>query len=440
MIARNPPVTRTAMGCYERADGPATAIERTPGSFGNGQYGRNEAMREQELIGSTFGAYTVLALLGNTNTITTTYRGVDLHLQRPVTIKVLRTRGAPPDIIGRFRQEARLLACLQHPNIVQIYDFGAQDGLLYIVRELLPGPTLEQRLHKMAAHHIRLSRQEIVELISQLAGALDTAHTAGIVHRNVKPGSVMWNAGGGVVLTSFEIARNTLVPANLAQAGVILGTPQYLAPEQALGQPPTPASDIYALGVVLHELIGGTPPFTGATPLAIALRQIQDPPPPLCPLRPDLPAAVDAIVQRALAKDPALRFASAGELARALAQAWPSPSTAGEQQPPHAIHALATQVWPAAAVARTRPATASSQPSPSAAAVIARAVVSPHVGSRRTLPVLTLLLVLLLLIGVLLAWRDEAAAQNAIQQKAALITSARSGVIPLTALRAVVAP
>jgi eukaryotic-like serine/threonine-protein kinase len=407
-------------------------------------------MQEPCLTGSRLGTYEVQALLGSVG-ISTTYRGVDLNLCRLVTLKVLRAMVMSSELIRRFRQEALLLARLYHPNIVRIYDFGEQDGMLYMVQEALPGPTLEQRLAKLNAHALQLDRHEILSIVSQVAAALDIAHAAGIVHRNVTPASIMWNADGAVVLSSFAIARDTLTSAHLTQAGVILGTPQYLSPEQALGKPATPASDIYALGVVLYELIAGAPPFTGTTPLAIGVCHVQDPPPPLNPCRRDLPAAVDAVVQRALAKEAALRFPSAGELVRALAQAWtPIPTTTNSQMP-QAIHHRVTQAPLPTCTAHLSanapkrsllidPQALLAQPPASVPANIAFGSRPSRGGSRSLLPFLALLLALLLLVGALLAWRGETAAQNAFQHRAALITSAHQGIVPRDFPRAATAP
>ena len=407
-------------------------------------------MQEQCLIGSRLGAYEVQALMSGIG-ITTTYRGVDLNLQRPVTLKVLRAVRMPPDLVQRFRQEAHLLARLRHPHIVQIYDFGEQDGISYMVQEALPGPTLEQRLAKLNAHALQLDRHEILSIVSQVAAALDIAHAAGIVHRNVTPASIMWNADGAVVLSSFAIARDTLTSAHLTQAGVILGTPQYLSPEQALGKPATPASDIYALGVVLYELIAGAPPFTGTTPLAIGVCHVQDPPPPLNPCHRDLPAAVDAVVQRALAKEAALRFPSAGELVRALAQAWtPIPTTTNSQMP-QAIHHRVTQAPLPTCTAHLSanapkrsllidPQALLAQPPASVPANIAFGSRPSRGGSRSLLPFLALLLVALLLAGVVLAWQGEAAAYNAGQRGTARPTVTIHGAASLDTARAVVAP
>jgi eukaryotic-like serine/threonine-protein kinase len=320
-----------------------------------------------------------------------------------------------------------------------------------MVQQVLPGPTLQQRLAKLNAHALRLDRQEILSIASQMAAALDTAHAAGIVHRNVTPGSIMWNPAGAVVLSSFGIARDTLTHANLTQAGVILGTPYYLSPEQALGKPATSASDIYALGVVLYELIAGAPPFTAATPLAIGLRHVQDPPPPLYPHRHDLPPAVDAVMQRALAKEPALRFPSAGDLAHALAQAWPPTSAGADNQPLQAIQRRATQVstpvpathraaldlnrpWLADPQAQRTPTLSSVPPS-----MVSRSQPARN-GASGLLPILALLLVVLLLGGTLLAWRSEAATHNASPYGTVLPIAATPGDAQLDVVHRVVSP
>jgi serine/threonine-protein kinase len=245
-------------------------------------------------------------------------------LQRPVAIKVLlRDAAAQPGLAEHFRQEARLIAGLHHAHIVQVYAFGEQDGVTYMVQELLPGPSLEQHLRSLAVRGMRLGRQDIVSIVAQLASALDAAHAAGIVHRDIKPGNALWNAAGALVLTDFGVARHVLTEPDSAQEGAVVGTPNYLSPEQARGMPGTQSSDIYGLGVVCYELITGRVPFRSDTRAEVVRQHLTHAPPPLHTLRPDIPPDVEAVVQRALAKDPAERFASADELAYALKRAWP---------------------------------------------------------------------------------------------------------------------
>ncbi|HJZ50267.1 MAG TPA: protein kinase [Roseiflexaceae bacterium] len=373
-----------------------------------------------QLIGARLGAYEIQELLGSGG-MANVYRGFDTNLHRAIAIKVLSpTAAAEPGFVDRFRQEARLIANLRHPNIVQVYDFDQQDSWIYMVQELLAGPTLEAWIRDLDARGVRPSPAEIIQIITQLAGALDAAHAAGIIHRDVKPANALWNNQGRLVLTDFGIAKQLLSGTHQTQLGLIFGTPSYLSPEQAQSLPLTPASDIYSLGVVLYELIAGQVPFHSTTPMHVAIDHIQTPPPPLPP-RPDLAPEVEAVVQRALAKDPAVRFGSAGELANALTRAWAA--TPALRQPPAGagIHNQATRVWqpPPPPVSRAStpapPAPVNAgPPTPQTAARPAPAPGpfqqsrAPLAGSRSRLAVLGTLLAILLLTGTILAARSSA--------------------------------
>jgi len=354
------------------------------------------------LIGERLGSYEIQALLGSGG-MANVYRGFDVNLRRTVAIKVLSEEAAAqPGLAARFRQEAQMIAGLHHPHIVKVYDFGEQDGLTYMVQELLPGPTLEQRLRDQAVRAEYMGREDVLTMTAQLADALDAAHAAGIIHRDVKPANAIWNVAGALALTDFGIAKNTLGNANQTQAGMVIGTPNYISPEQARGLPLTPASDIYSLGVVLYEMLAGKPPFEGDT-MGVVMDHIQTPPPPLREARPDLPADVEAVVQQALAKDPAARFNSASVLARALDQAWPVVSSGGL---PVDIHDQATRLWegkPAVAAPRSTPPIQAPPLPPAAVPPVAPATTLPI--RRPLLPLLVGLLMLLLLGGGLLAFR-----------------------------------
>jgi serine/threonine-protein kinase len=365
------------------------------------------------LIGTRLGGYEIQAQIG-TGGMASVYRGFDHNLQRAVAIKVLSPMTATlPEFANRFRQEARLIASLRHPNIVHVYDFGEQDGLTYMVQELLPGPTLEQRLIDAAGQGIQLSREDILSITAQLASALDAAHAAGIIHRDVKPSNALWNAYGALVLTDFGIAKNTLTTLNYTEVGLVMGTPTYLSPEQAEGRPLTPESDIYALGVVLYELIAGKAPFVSTTPMRVVMSHIQEPSPPLRPLRLDLPPAAEMVVLRALAKDPDQRFATAGELAQALERAWTTVG-ASSVEAPGTIHSQVTQHWSSPRIsggAGPVPGP-TSQPVGGAAPVARRPAVSRGSTRPLLLPFLGVLLALLLLGGVVLALRGERGAND----------------------------
>jgi eukaryotic-like serine/threonine-protein kinase len=372
-----------------------------------------------QLIGARLGAYEIQALLGSGG-MANVYRSFDTNLHRAVAIKVLSPdAGTQPGFADRFRQEARLIANLRHPNIVQVYDFGQQDSFIYMVQELLAGPTLAAWMSDLAGGGMRPAPDEISAIVAQLAGALDAAHAAGIIHRDVKPANALWNDQGRLVLTDFGIAKQLISDTNQTQFGMIFGTPSYLSPEQAQSLPLTPASDVYSLGVVLYELLAGDVPFRGVTPMQVAMDHIQTPPPPLPP-RPDLTPAIEAVVQRALAKDPTARFASVGELAQALARAWvASPTPSG--RPGADIHNQATQHWqplvPAVAAFATPP-LSSAPPIDDRLAVGALPAAAPHrrstqpppplTRSRSLLPLLGALLAMLLLAGVVLAVRGGA--------------------------------
>ena len=295
------------------------------------------------MIGMALGAYEVQALLGSGG-MASVYRALDRRLQRQVAVKVLSSAAAhTPGLPERFLQEARLVASLRHPNIVTVYDYGEQGDFTYMVQELLAGPTLADQLKTLAAQGQVFSREQVLAIMRQLAAALDAAHAAGIIHRDVKPSNAIWNQRGELVLTDFGIAKNTQLPMEYTQAGMVIGTPDYLSPEQARNLPLTPSSDLYSLGVVLFELLAGKTPFNNDTPMAAMLGHMQEAPPPLRPRRPDLPPAVERVVLQALAKDPAQRFRSGGALVRALEQAWNAVPSAGAAAP--ALHDQTTHIW-----------------------------------------------------------------------------------------------
>lgn len=369
------------------------------------------------LIGTRFGNYEIQALLGSGG-MSYVYRAFDHNLHRQVAIKVLTNAvAAQPGFVDRFRQEARLIASLRHPHIVQIYDLGSEHGYTYMVQELLPGPTLEKRLHDLSVQGTKLNRHDIITVATQLASALDGAHNAGIIHRDVKPSNIMWNAAGSLVLTDFGIAKDTLSNSSQTQTGMVIGTPNYLSPEQAQGLTKlTPASDIYAFGVVVYEMITGKTPFSGDTPMQVVLGHIQHPPPPLQPQRPDMPSGVEAIVQRALSKDPATRFQTAGEFARKLEQNWSAAFVPATGTTIHGIHDQETYHWPGPSgnpSANTPPPVVQARPSQPVASVqsspgaVDSSGQQKHSSQSMLLPILALLLAVLFIGGIMLVVRDN---------------------------------
>jgi eukaryotic-like serine/threonine-protein kinase len=242
------------------------------------------------------------------------WQATDEVLGRTVAVKLLRREYATEaSFLARFRGEAKHAASLTHSGIAQVFDYGEVDGVAYLVMELVPGEPLSARLARDGA----LPAEVAVPLLRQAADALEAAHQAGLVHRDVKPGNLLITPQGRVKITDFGIARaGDQVP--LTRTGEVMGTAQYLSPEQALGDPATASSDIYALGVVAFETLAGARPFDAETPVATALAQVNRPPPPLPEM---VPAAVAAVVESALAKDPAHRPASATEFGAALTAA-----------------------------------------------------------------------------------------------------------------------
>jgi tRNA A-37 threonylcarbamoyl transferase component Bud32 len=244
----------------------------------------------------------------------TVYRAEDRHLQRTVAIKFLRPElRADPAFVARFEREARSAAQLNHPHIVPVYDYGEAAGTYYLVMEYLAGGDLRARLRRGTP----LPLDFALRLAAEVAEALGAAHALGIVHRDIKPANILLTDDEHAKVTDFGIAKILALPALTATAA-LLGTPHYLAPEQATGDPITPATDVYALGVVLFEMLAGQRPFEGESFIQVAMQHLHVPPPALEALNPAVPPAVAALVARALAKDPAARFADGAAFAAAL--------------------------------------------------------------------------------------------------------------------------
>jgi serine/threonine protein kinase len=315
-----------------------------------------------DLTGRMLGGYRVVSPIGRGG-MAEVYKGYHPALDRYVALKVLSPRfAADATFYERFQREATSIARLRHSNIVQVFDFGTADNLTYMVMEYIAGPTLKQRVKSLRAQGQLLPRTEVMAITHDVANALDYAHARGLIHRDVKPANILlcrdeWECdpqslaysddtaaaapgpparqagetsqapdteaasssqpGPYAVLTDFGVVK-MLEGVQFTITGMTLGTPDYMSPEQASGEEVTPASDIYALGVVVYEMLVGQLPFSADTPLAVLLMHMSDEPTLPRTIVPDLPPQVDDVISQALAKSPRNRFKTAGEMALAL--------------------------------------------------------------------------------------------------------------------------
>jgi serine/threonine-protein kinase len=270
-----------------------------------------------DLTGQSFGRYHLLEKLGEGG-MATVYKAYDTRLEREVAVKIIRKEAFPSEVIERmlkrFEREAKAMAKLSHANIVKVYDYGEHEGSPYIVMELLSGGTLKQRLG------YAMPWQEAVSLVEPIARALAYAHNEGILHRDVKPANILITKSGEPMLTDFGIAKllEREEGHTLTGTGVGVGTPEYIAPEQGLGQEVDGRADVYSLGIVLYELITGRKPYIADTPLAVLLKQVNDPLPRPSTIISGLPEQVEHVLIKALSKKPEDRYNSMGEFAAAL--------------------------------------------------------------------------------------------------------------------------
>ncbi|MEV4361431.1 serine/threonine protein kinase [Nonomuraea sp. NPDC049625] len=325
------------------------------------------------------------------------WRGEDIVLARTVAVKVLLPgRTQDPGFVARFQGEARAMATINHSGVVDVYDYGISGDTVYLVMKFVDGEPLDRLLARLG----RIPPQAAMELIAQAASALQAVHDQGIVHRDVKPGNLLVQRDGTLVLTDFGIARSDLAN-RLTDAGMVLGTAAYCAPEQAEGAPVTPAVDIYALGVVAYECLVGQRPFDGDSAVTIALKHIREAPPPLPA---DIPQAVRTLVEVALSKDPARRYPTAramSEAAKAIASGQapaqipeqPAPATGATMAPPlEAYQTGAHQARPAeetTTMADRRPGGRRAAKAPRRTGLIAGIAVAAVLGAGATAVALT---------------------------------------------------
>lgn len=299
------------------------------------------------LAGCMLGKYRLIEKIGQGG-MAQVYKAFQPSLDRYVAIKVLHPHlTSDEDFAVRFQHEARAVAALEHPHIVRVYDFDADQGLAFLVMEYLEGQSLKSMLRELNCRGEQMELQEAGRIICALADALDCAHRQGMAHRDVKPSNVIITASGRPVLTDFGIARMVEATTATGSSG-ILGTPIYMSPEQGKGEPGDARSDIYALGVLLYQLCTGRVPFDADTPYAIVLKHISAPLPSPRSVRPDLPHAIERVILKALAKNPGDRFRSAGEMGHALRAAVESRETASvtPQRPQPGRVRTATRVMP----------------------------------------------------------------------------------------------
>src|SRR5713101_2710919 len=279
------------------------------------------------LLGQTLAGKYLVEKLIKRGGMGAVYQGKHVLMDKTVAIKVLRPALAvDDDVVARFSREAKAASRISHPHAVSVTDFGeSENGVVFLVMEYLDGRTLKEIIRSEGP----MPLHRVVEIIRQVTGALDAAHGQGVVHRDLKSDNIMLsetNGGDWAKVLDFGIAKIQELEGtrdhDITAPNLVIGTPQYMSPEQCSQTGPIDArSDVYSLGVIVFEMLAGRVPFTGDSPTVIMMKQVQDEPPSILVARPDLPASVDNLVRKALAKQPVDRFQTAGELSEALTQA-----------------------------------------------------------------------------------------------------------------------
>jgi len=303
----------------------------------------------EDLTGKQLGKYQIVAALGEGG-MAAVYKAYQAGMDRYVALKILpRHFAGDPEFVGRFEQEAKLIAKLQHVHVLPVYDFGEEDGYTYIVMPYIETGTLDDLLHGEA-----LPLEQIRKVIKQVGEALSYAHSSGLVHRDVKPSNVLIDDQGNCLLTDFGVAKMVEGTSKFTRTGAIIGTPEYMSPEQILGKKLDGRSDIYSLGIVLYEMATGRPPFRAETPPAVFVKHLHDPLPLPRTWNPDLPEAVEKVILKALAREPDDRYAGATELVQALEKAL-SPEARAKTQVRVREKAFVSTVVEASPFARREP-------------------------------------------------------------------------------------
>ncbi len=334
--------------------------------------------------GTTLGRYQILEPLGQGG-MASVYKAYLPSLERTVALKVMRAGFAEdPDFLERFRREAKAIAKFAHPNIVQVFDFDEVDGRYFMAMEFLEGGTLKDLLVKLAGEGQRLPSREVVRIVTEVAAALSYAHSFGVIHRDVKPANVMLTRDGRCVVTDFGIAK-VLTATQQTQAGVGMGTPEYMSPEQGQGAKIDQRADIYSLAVMAYEMLVGRVPFSADTPMAIVIAHMRDPIPLPSALQGDVGAAAEKVLLKALAKAAADRYETAKQFADALSAAIAEDERGGTMATMvvRGADEAATMVVSVASAAGPAPAAAAASAlAPSAAVAAAPAAPVGAIGSR----------------------------------------------------------
>lgn len=277
----------------------------------------------EDLTGKQFGPYQIVAPLGEGG-MAAVYKAYQGSMDRYVAVKVLpRQMAESEEFIARFKREARMLAQLQHPHILPVFDYGESEGYTYIVMPFVQSGTLADVIRGR-----RMSMPEIRRIMTQVGDALAYAHARGMIHRDVKPSNVLVDERGNCLLTDFGLARMTEATSKLTSSGAIMGTPAYMSPEQGAGKDLDGRSDIYSLGIIMYELVTGRVPYYADTPIAIVFKHIQDPLPSARNYVPDLPDAVERVLLKCLSKSPEERYQTADDFVQAIQNAIPGAGAA----------------------------------------------------------------------------------------------------------------
>lgn len=358
-------------------------------------------MSSSSMVGKTIGKYRIISPLGRGG-MAEVFKAYQPGLDRYVAIKLMHSFLTKDKEFGaRFQREARVVASLRHPNIVQVHDFDIEGDTSYMVMEFIDGETLKDRLLRTEERGEHMPLNEAVRIILAVGSALTYAHRMGMVHRDVKPANVMIDRDGQVILTDFGIAKilhGASGGSQLTASGAMIGTPSYMSPEQGLGQPGDERSDIYSLGVMLYQLTTGHLPYEADTPMAVVIKHIQGPLPLPRSINPGLPEAVERVILRALAKNPDDRYQHVDEMITDLGRAMGLPLAESTLDP------MQTRVSPAVTVARPTP--APPQDRSSAGTVPAAPVAAPKrkAGLTALVTVLVIVVVAIALGGVWLLY------------------------------------